>query len=134
MLYRIFAAQQAKQQFKILTEEKSRFDFNHNALRCQPQCFAVFGFIKAHVDLFTFAMSSDCASRGIVTFYPTEKYSFLTVFLLQLSLIFLYFLYYQNQRHQRSSGSHIPRTRAVKLAFGEFTQIHHNYLCSNHYL
>ena len=45
----------------------------------------------------------------------------LTVATLLWFLIFD-FLYHQNQRHQRSSGSHIPRPRAVKIAFGEFTR------------
>ena len=39
---KIFAVQGETQQFIILTEEKSLFDFNQNALCWQPQCFVVF--------------------------------------------------------------------------------------------
>ena len=49
---------------KGLMEEKSQFDFSHNTLRLQPQCFAAFGFIKAPVDpdvfLFTFRQAVFC--------------------------------------------------------------------------
>ena len=56
----------------------------------QPQCFAVL--IKALCRTFTFSTSCDWASRDcIITCYPTHIYSFLTVFLLHLSLIFCYF-------------------------------------------
>ena len=34
----------------------------------------------------------------------------------------LLFYIYQNRCHQRSYGSHIPRPRDVKIAFGEFTR------------
>ena len=36
-------------------------------------------------------------------------------------MLLWFFQYYQNQRHQRSSGSHIPRSQAVKITFGKFT-------------
>ena len=75
-----------------LTEEKSRFYFNQSTLCWQLHCFVVFGFIKVLVNLFAFSMSCDCASRGIITSYSTHIYSFLSVFLLHLSLIFHYFL------------------------------------------
>ena len=39
-----------------LTEEKSRLNFNQNALCWQLHCFAVFGFIKVLLNLFAFSI------------------------------------------------------------------------------
>ena len=77
---RVFVdAHRSKQQFveKIekKIEKKSRFNFNHNALRWQPQCFAVFG-------LLIFSLSRRAVivlPVSIITFYPTHTYLFLTV-------------------------------------------------------